>query len=511
MGWYEVFGFTLASERTFGCSSTSASSPAIYALTRAWSHRVAVICAVTATLLVLTPIGLSALAWEGGSRSRCGRRVRRRGIHTSGATRRLRSRRGALAGLGAVVPSGPRRRARARVRVRAVAVRGSGRRRSLGRGRRLHADVDPPRRRRDRAVVAGHGDRSRRRAAPGRELPAPAELSTDRRRLQAVAEGPLDAPWWRVPGPRAHHQLFLWFFVVSSPGVGLARSPAPAPPRPPTRAGRARSPAPCSASGMLPQALQRPDSTHLAWGSCVSSALPALLVELVALWRAARMAPPGTARRAARGAPSSRSRCSSCAPSTRTARTSSTAASVSATGRRVRGAARASATSRSATPAAACEPGRDRHLDAHQRPGRAPARRPADLSRTIYSDVVFYHLFPELEPATYFIEMDPGLADEPGRVSPRRRVRRLGAAHQLLDRAGTSRTRRASSAATSRTRSSRPVLPRRRLRERAVLLYRACEQGDGVSPAGIGIGADRRASLERELAEPPPRVSGSGP
>jgi hypothetical protein len=34
-----------------------------------------------------------------------------------------------------------------------------------------------------------------------------------------------------------------------------------------------------------------------------------------------------------------------------------------------------------------------------------------------------------------------------------------------------------------------------------VLLYRACETGDGISPAGIGIGADRRADLERELAE----------
>jgi hypothetical protein len=34
-----------------------------------------------------------------------------------------------------------------------------------------------------------------------------------------------------------------------------------------------------------------------------------------------------------------------------------------------------------------------------------------------------------------------------------------------------------------------------------VLLYRKCAQGDGVSPAGIGIGAERRASLEAELAE----------
>jgi hypothetical protein len=33
-----------------------------------------------------------------------------------------------------------------------------------------------------------------------------------------------------------------------------------------------------------------------------------------------------------------------------------------------------------------------------------------------------------------------------------------------------------------------------------VLLYHRCAQGDGVSPAGIGIGADRRASLDHELA-----------
>ena len=33
------------------------------------------------------------------------------------------------------------------------------------------------------------------------------------------------------------------------------------------------------------------------------------------------------------------------------------------------------------------------------------------------------------------------------------------------------------------------------------LLYQRCEGGDGVSPAGIGIGADRRADFERELAQ----------
>ena len=47
-------------------------------------------------------------------------------------------------------------------------------------------------------------------------------------------------------------------------------------------------------------------------------------------------------------------------------------------------------------------------------PGERLFVGPHILSRTFYSDAVFYWMFPELEPATYFIEMDPGLANEPG-------------------------------------------------------------------------------------------------
>ena len=34
-----------------------------------------------------------------------------------------------------------------------------------------------------------------------------------------------------------------------------------------------------------------------------------------------------------------------------------------------------------------------------------------------------------------------------------------------------------------------------------VLLYHRCDHGDGVSPAGIGIGADRRAIFDQQIAE----------
>src|SRR3984893_14674266 len=39
---------------------------------------------------------------------------------------------------------------------------------------------------------------------------------------------------------------------------------------------------------------------------------------------------------------------------------------------------------------------------------------PADLRRTRYCDTWIYHLFPQLPPASYFLQMDPGAANAPG-------------------------------------------------------------------------------------------------
>jgi hypothetical protein len=38
---------------------------------------------------------------------------------------------------------------------------------------------------------------------------------------------------------------------------------------------------------------------------------------------------------------------------------------------------------------------------------------PADLRRTNYNDTFFYHMLPQLRPATYFLEMNPGSANRP--------------------------------------------------------------------------------------------------
>ncbi len=53
-------------------------------------------------------------------------------------------------------------------------------------------------------------------------------------------------------------------------------------------------------------------------------------------------------------------------------------------------------------------------LEALSQPGDRLFVGPGDLSRTVYADTYVYWLFPELVPATYFIEMDPGLADAEG-------------------------------------------------------------------------------------------------
>ncbi|MEZ5373075.1 MAG: hypothetical protein R2704_10105 [Microthrixaceae bacterium] len=46
-------------------------------------------------------------------------------------------------------------------------------------------------------------------------------------------------------------------------------------------------------------------------------------------------------------------------------------------------------------------------------PGERLLVGPSDLSRTPYSDAYWYYIFGDLEPATRYIEMDPGIADAP--------------------------------------------------------------------------------------------------
>ena len=77
-GWYEVFGHSLPAERTFGLIQHLGIIFGLFALARAWGRLAATAVAALAVFYVLTPIGLTAMAWNGGvALDALERRVRR--------------------------------------------------------------------------------------------------------------------------------------------------------------------------------------------------------------------------------------------------------------------------------------------------------------------------------------------------------------------------------------------------------------------------------------------------
>jgi hypothetical protein len=161
--------------------------------------------------------------------------------------------------------------------------------------------------------------------------------------------------------------------------------------------------------GILPQALQRPDSTHLAWVSCVTLALlPAAVAELLSTTRARRAAgtigiavvaaavvlviPFFTLRRYGDFALQTFGRSRSAHEITHEGRTFYYG--------------RADVPPAFAKAAAA--------VDELTEPGDRLFVGPVDLTRTPYVDSWIYYAFPDLVPATYYIEMDPGVADRRG-------------------------------------------------------------------------------------------------
>jgi hypothetical protein len=506
MGWYQLFGTTLGSQRTFGLLQHVGIIFGVYALTRAWGHRVAVISALTAMLLVLTPIGLSALAWEGAVALGVWATVFGvRSLHVDGRDRVV-----SLAATGALAGFALSFRPDLVIAIALMAGfvlwrvqawrSGTWRAPLIG----VLIGATPMW---IHLAVAGIGPSWTgmvsdpvRYLRPGRELPRPPSFDRVDGALQAVVEGPLDAPWWRVPALAANHQLYLWFWLVIVTAIGVTAIAAWLWQKAHTPAHAVLLGAALLGLGMLPQALQRPDSTHLAWGSCVSFALvPAVVVELLALRR----------------------------PTSSTLRRDLVAALVVGATFVVvcpfytyRSYLLYSRISVGQKPGGFVVERDDRRFyfgnEALQRASQAavdqlaelsaPGERllvgPADLSRTIYSDVAFYFLFPELVPATYYIEMDPGLADTEGSSL----ASDVASADWLvLTNFWTGWYEPNASVEFGSDAPNRVVADQFCLvgnyENALVLVYRSCAQGDGISPAGIGIGVDRRASLDAEIAE----------
>lgn len=409
--WYRIAGDTLESQRTFGLLQHIGIIFALYALARAWGHLAAVGTAFVAAMLILTPIGLSALAWHGALALGLWSVVFAvRSLSTGAATDLWWA--GGLAGLALgyrpdlvlaislVLGFVLWRRRTAR---RDVIVLGGGAFVGLlplwfhlvrvGPGTAIQGMVLDP-------VFE---------LRPGRELPSPPGWSEADGALQAVAEGL--PPWWGLPALGHSQQLFFWFFAVilialAIPVIGVMRA----------RASEWTDPLAVLLTagglfglGILPQALQRPDSTHLAWVAVVSWSL--LVPSLIVLARERF-----TLDRRAVGATLVVGLLMLVVCPFYTYRHYLLHTRVSAGQLPVpflveRGDHRfwfgdffVAKALNEMLPV----------LDGRSDPGDRLIVGPADLSRTIYSDVSVYFLFPELEPATYYIEMDPGLADAEG-------------------------------------------------------------------------------------------------
>ena len=414
-GWYGIFGHNLAAERTFGLLQHVGILLGLFTLARAWGRAAATAVAALAVFYVLTPIALTAMAWNGGLALMLWSTVFAvRGIHLTDPRRQRR------AWVGAGLLAGLALSYRPDLIVAAALVLGW----LLWRHRASRAPVLLA------AVVglvpmwvqlgmAGPAASFRGMLVDpvfhlraGRELPRPPSWGHLDGALQAVAEE--IPPWWKLPHLTASHTLFIWFFLMIGAAVGLLvlaivlRRGSPSP--------SGRSTALLAVGllsvGILPQGLQRPDSAHLLWVTCVP--FPFLIpatIEAVRRWR-----PTVTLGRAVTAGGAVALAVTFCFTAMFTFRyyllhtrvglgQVPSAFKVQRDGRYFYlGDHRAYV----GVQAAVDELGR------LAQPGDHLLVGPSDLRRTWYSDVFIYWLFPELEPASYFIEMDPGLANKPG-------------------------------------------------------------------------------------------------
>jgi hypothetical protein len=237
----------------------------------------------------------------------------------------------------------------------------------------------------------------------GRALPLPPRWDDYDGFLQRA--GTLDEPPWPFPALPGPVQLNLWLALILAVTVALLVAG-----RRGLRDGRPRLLVMAVfATGLLPQALQRADSTHLAWVSCVTFAfLPAAVIEL---WPVARR----TSRQAVLAAvalplvvlvavPFFTLR-SYAEASGQTFGYRRNALSMEHEGRVFRYARRDAVEAVNEVVAL---------VDELTEPGDRLFVGPGDLRYTPYSEAFLYFLLPDLTPATRYIEMDPGVANAEG-------------------------------------------------------------------------------------------------
>ena len=446
-GVYRVFGSTLGAERSVGFVQHAMLVIAMFAVCRPWGRMIATAAALTALVIAVPPLGLSAMAWNGA----IGLSMVALALVGVAIDRLLRLRAvEALDGLDAAVDANQRlRRARwllgiagmfwgaallyrpdmvvsvglaaltAWLVIGSVGFARTARRWLLG-GVALVAALYVP-----FLVMVGPSAGFRGmfvepvvKLRSGRSLPVPPSWSEPDGFLQRA--GALRVSSWPLPMPAIGHQIAMWFWLVLASMVVVVVVAVWSMRREPTDVrSQVFAVAAALCVGLVGQALQRPDTAHLSWVSCVSFPLTMVAIaQAVRLRWAATSRPlrPMSFRWAAALAigpilvvlvaviPFYPLRTYADLVGQTFGRNQFGSPIVRGERRFYYGSADAARSAQRVVD----------ELARRSKPGEPLIVGPVDLSRTPYSDAFFYYLFPELPPGTRYIEMDPGIADAAG-------------------------------------------------------------------------------------------------
>ncbi len=411
---YKVFGVSLWSERIVAFAQQLGIVFGMLALLRPWGWRVATAGAVVTAVVIIPPIGLTALAWDGGVAL---------GLLSIGAGalagRTVAARRASRWALAAGLLAGFALLYRADLLI-AVGLASAAvlwrlapaarRRFAVGVGVGVLPYVI-------HLATAGVGNvidgmflEPVFDLRGGRRLPIPPSFDHFDGFLQKAGE--LLNQAWPFPAPGRPAQLALWLillllsaaFVVVAGVLAVRRDRT-------SDAAHALLTGSLFAAGLLPQALQRVDSAHLAWVGCVTfgllpAAVASVLRQRAAGWPETRrvivaIATPVVLLGALVPHFTLRSYGDYVAQSFGMSRDSHT----------IRRGSRVFYYGRYDAVVAANALLVD--ADRISEPGDRLFVGTGDLRKTPYSEAFLYYLLPELPPATRYIEMDPGVANAP--------------------------------------------------------------------------------------------------
>ncbi len=416
-GVFELLGTTLVVERLVGLAQLMGIIFGVFFLALPWGRKVALVAGAVTALVIIPPIGLTALAWNGGLA--LGLLGCLAGVH---ATRATEARRRGLLGLtsgallGAALLYRPDlvlavglvivvlwRRLDARARGRLL----------LGIGALLSLYLV-------HIAMAGIGDSIQGMVIDpifhlrgGRSLPLPPSFDHFDGFLLEAKEA-LQVRW-PIPSLAGPAQLATWFWLMLAAVAALVVTAR--------RARRGRPDARTSLTvttlavvaafcvGILPQALQRPDTVHIAWVSCIPLGFLAVVGAEIARTRRPSW---GSWKVLALGALPLVAVLYLAVPNFLVrdyADISLETFGVRRQSYEIRNAGRVFYYGAEANAAELAEllPVADRIA----KPGDRLVVGTGDLRRTPLSEAFLYFLLPDTRPGTFYIEMDPGVANAP--------------------------------------------------------------------------------------------------